>query len=105
MVTGSSPDPGGVRTVISLSETTFRLVACRSPNHSVLTWPRSCPLMTTSVDPEAGPSAGVTEPREMYVYWLRAPPRISPRGVVTETVTVPATGRGDGLHEGVWTGP
>ena len=59
MVTGSSPDPGGVRAVISSSEITLRLVACRSPTHSVLTWPRSWPLMTISVDPEAGPSEGV----------------------------------------------
>ncbi len=48
--------------------------------------------MTTWVAPGTGPSAGVIEPREMYVYWLRAPPRISPRGVVTDTVTVPVPG-------------
>ena len=48
--------------------------------------------MTTSVDPDAGPSEGVTEPREMYVYRLRGPPWISPRGVLTETVTDPVPG-------------
>ena len=31
MVRGSSPDPGGVRASISLSETTFKLVACPVP--------------------------------------------------------------------------
>ena len=91
-MTGTVPEPGGATTAISLSEMACRPEARRSPNQTESTSPTLSPVMSTGVDPEAGPEDGASERREMYVYAPGTPPGVEPCAVLTVTLTTPVPG-------------
>jgi hypothetical protein len=54
-------DPAGLEAVISVAESTVKLVAAEDPKSTMLAPRRFEPAMTTDVDPPTGPEDGVTE--------------------------------------------
>src|SRR5262249_17755362 len=92
-------DPAGEVAVIDVAEATVTLVAGLDPNATVVAPATNpVPVIVTTVPPFSGPPPvlrAVTVGGGENVNWFPAPAAEAPRGVLTETATVPMPSAGE----------